>query len=57
MPKKEGKKIINGLLKGSGFNFKFMGEYFVNCDVTKYDPVSFLIGNYWIEISPNDFIF
>jgi len=33
MPKSDGKTIIKGLLKGTGFHFKFLGSYFVSCDM------------------------
>ena len=52
MPKENGKKMIKKILKGTGFHFKLMGNYFVNCDTAKYESAYFLIDGYWLEIPP-----
>lgn len=57
MPSADGKKIIKKILKGTGFNFKLFGEYFVNCDTTKYSSFYILMDGYWVEIPPEAYIF
>ncbi len=56
MPKSDGKKMIKKILKGTGFNFKLMGNYFVNCDTSKYESAYFLVDGYWLEIPPQTYI-
>jgi saccharopepsin len=57
MPKADGKKIIKKILKGTGFNFKLFGTYFVNCDTSKYSSFYILMDSYWIEIPPEAYVF
>jgi len=50
------KPLFKKILNWTGFHFKLFGIHFINCKVSKYDPVDFLIDNHWISIPPQIYV-
>lgn len=53
--KKTGRKLINGILSGI-MHFKFAGQYYIPCGLTKYKSVYLNLGGYYLEIPPATYV-
>eukprot|EP00347_Sterkiella_histriomuscorum_P020327 403338231 len=55
VPRSIGVTLISKILRGQIFSH-FQGLFLVSCDKTQFLPISLLIDNLWLEISPETYI-
>mmetsp|Transcript_29144 Transcript_29144/g.21686 ORF Transcript_29144/g.21686 Transcript_29144/m.21686 type:complete len:127 (+) Transcript_29144:995-1375(+) len=56
MAKGVAKQVVKKLLKKTGLHFRLFGTWFINCDLSKYEPLALLIDGSWVELAPEIFV-